>query len=329
MPEDKDRFNSHYSRFYEKQYTEEEVEYIHCPFCNGNDYKIITMERSVLGIVRCKICKLIYVNPRLKAPEKIYWGNENDYFEEARLIFAGKMPHHRDKNYLDDLRIIKRYKPKGNFLDIGSNAGFFLRLAKTNKDWNIYGVEPSKSLADLGCRYFHLNIKNAFLEDVGFEDNFFDIVTMTDVFEHLPHPGAILDKVHKIIKNDGILFIKVPNGLFNLTKLHLARLTNSIKSYDIFDSYEHLVHYSEDTLSKMLEKNGFRVIYKNIAKAVQTPVWQKYTGRYYQYPMPWVLDYKSYILRNLFYFIGLIEYFLLGFRAGYLAPNIIAIAKKA
>jgi hypothetical protein len=152
---------------------------------------------------------------------------------------------------------------------------------------------------------------------------------MTDVFEHLPHPGAILDKVHKIIKNDGILFIKVPNGLFNLTKLHLARLTNSIKSYDIFDSYEHLVHYSEDTLSKMLEKNGFRVIYKNIAKAVQTPVWQKYTGRYYQYPMPWVLDYKSYILRNLFYFIGLIEYFLLGFRAGYLAPNIIAIAKKA
>lgn len=313
----------------QRQYTKEEVESVACPFCGSTDCQVIAIERSVLGIVRCKACGLIYVNPRLKSPEKIYWGDGSGYYEEARLIFSGIRPHHRDRNYLEDLRLIKKFKPKGNFLDIGTNAGFFLRLARQNSAWNIYGVEPSPSLSGLARKYFNLNVKNAFLEEADFQEHFFDIVTMTDVFEHIPEPGKVLEKVRGIIKDDGILFIKVPNGLFNLTKLLLARLTNKVNLYDIFDSYEHLVHYSHDTLTKTLEKHGFRVIHKSIGRPIHTPVWMKYVGRYYQYPTPWGLDYKNHILRNIFYFTGLIEYFLKGFKAGYFAPNIIVVAKKA
>jgi hypothetical protein len=72
---------------------------------------------------------LIYVNPRLKEPEQIYWGDSEKYFKEARLIFAGKAKHHRDVNYLQDLKLIYKYKPTGNFLDVGTNMGFFLRNA--------------------------------------------------------------------------------------------------------------------------------------------------------------------------------------------------------
>lgn len=311
-----------------RQYTKEEVEIARCPFCNSDDYVLITKERTSIGVVRCKACGLIYVNPRLKSPEKIYWGNEKDYYKEAKLIFMGRKPHHRDKNYLNDLKIIKRFKPRGNFLDIGTNAGFFLRLAKKNKDWNIYGVEPSESLSNLARRYFNLNIQNVFIEGAEFSDDFFDIITMTDVFEHIPNPAEVLKKVRRIIKNDGILFIKVPNVLFNLLKLSLAKLANNINSYDIFDSYEHLVHYSQATLIRMLVKNGFTVIHSDIGKPIQTPVWQKYTGRYCQYPTPWHWNYKNHILRNIFYFAGLIEYFVSGLKVGYLAPNIIVVAKK-
>lgn len=312
-----------------RQYSADEVEPVNCPSCNKNDYTQIATERRSIGIVRCKGCGLIYVNPRLKSPEKIYWGDEKAYYEEAKLIFMGIKPHHRDSNYSADLKIIKKFKPKGDFLDIGTNAGFFLRLARTNKSWNLYGVEPSPSLADLASRYFNLNIKNAFLEKAGLEDKSFDIITMTDVFEHVPNPGELLNEAHRIMKDDGILFIKVPNGLFNLFKLRLTGALNNIKSYDIFDSYEHLVHYSHDTLEELLAKNGFSVVHKAIGRPIQTPVWHKYTGKYYQYPTPWQLDYKNHILRNVFYFFGLIEYHLLGFKAGYLAPNIIVVAKKA
>lgn len=308
-------------------YTKSEVIFVSCPLCGKSQYKEIYKERNVLGIVKCLSCGLLYVNPRLKEPEKIYWGDADKYFYEARLIFEGKAKHHRDPNYLADLKIIYKYKPTGNFLDVGTNMGFFLRNARGWK-WNLYGVEPSPSLSEGARRYFGLNVKTAFLEEAGFYDSFFDIITMTDVFEHLSEPGKVLNEVNRILKFDGILFIKVPNCLFNLFKFYSSKIFGRLKNYDIFDSYEHLVHYSQKTLRCMLEKNGFRVLKTIIGKPVQVPVWHKYVGQYYQYPSPWILNPKTQSLRTIFYWLSFLELWIRWKRVGYLAPNFIVIAKK-
>lgn len=309
-------------------YDESEVINVLCPLCGKDEYKGIYKERGVLGIVQCKDCNLQYVNPRLKNPEDVYHGDAEKYFKEARLIFEGKAAHHRDINYLEDLRLIHQYKPSGNFLDVGTNMGFFLRNAKRIGKWNIYGVEPSPSLSDMARKYFELNIKTAFLEDAKFDSECFDVVTMTDVFEHIANPDKILDEIRRILKPDGILFIKVPNGLFNMFKFKVAKWMGKLKNYDIFDSYEHVVHYSDKTLKKMLEKNGFKIVKVRIGRPIQIPVWHKYVGYYYSYPSPWCLDYKRQTGRSLLYLLSKIEFYLFGKRVGYLAPNIIAIAKK-
>lgn len=308
-------------------YAESDVTSTPCPLCNNNSHKAFYKERGVLGIVICSMCNLIYVNPRLKDSDKIYWGDADKYFKEARLIFEGKAKHHRDTNYMDDLKIIHRYKPSGNFLDIGTNMGFFLKNAKAF-GWRLYGVEPSPSLSELGRKYFGLNIKTAFLEDSDFESDFFDIVTMTDVFEHISNPKMVLCEIYRILKSDGILFVKVPNGLFNLFKFYAAKFTKRLKDYDIFDSYEHIVHYSDKTLKNMLAKYGFKVIKTYIGKPIQLPTWHKYVGYFYQYPMPFCLDFKRRSARNILYFLSCIEFKLRLNRVGYLAPNIIAVARK-
>jgi len=178
-------------------------------------------------------------------------------------------------------------------------------------------------------KYFGLNVKTAFLEEAGFESEFFDVVTMTDVFEHIANPDKILNEVRRIIKPDGILFIKVPNGLFNLFKFKMAKWMGRLKDYDIFDSYEHVVHYSDKTLNKMLVKYGFKVIKVKIGRPIQLPVWHKYVGHFYQYPSPWCLDYKRQTGRSLLYFLSKAEFYLFGKKVGYLAPNIVAIVKKS
>lgn len=309
-------------------YDKFEVINVSCPLCDKDEYEEIYRERGSLGIVRCRNCNLIYINPRLTDPEKIYWGDAERYFQEAKLIFEGKMLHHRDKNYLEDLELIHRYKPCGKFLDVGTNMGFFLRCAKRWGGWNLYGVEPSLSLSDIARKYFGLNIKTSLLEDAGFKSKFFDVVTMTDVFEHIAAPSKILEEIRRILKPDGVLFIKVPNGLFNLFKFRMAKLMKKLKNYDIFDSYEHVVHYSGNTLKKMLEKYGFNIIKIKIGRPIQIPVWHKYVGFYYQYPSPWWMDYKRQTARSLLYFLSKIEFYLCGKNIGYLAPNIIVIAKK-
>ena len=309
-------------------YSVSDVENTSCPLCGCQKSRKIYQERGVLGIVGCFDCGLVYVNPRLKNPEQVYWGDANKYYLEAKLIFEGRAAHHRDSNYITDLRLIHKYKPSGKLLDIGTNMGFFLRNAK-NKGWDIYGVEPSPSLSEMAMEYFGLNVKTAFLEDARFENGFFDIVTMTDVFEHLTQPKKVLSEISRILKPDGIIFIKVPNALFNLLKLYGAKALGRLKNYDIFDSYEHVVHYSQKTLTLMLESSGFKVIDARIGKPIQLPVWHNYVGQFYQYPTPWRLDFKRHTARTLFYIISLVEYMVRFKKIGFFAPNIILIAKKA
>lgn len=310
-----------------ESYSVSEVEYVFCPFCNRNKFTEIYKERGILRLVRCDNCELIYVNPRLKNPEEIYWGGADNYFEEARMIFEGKAKHHRDCNYNDDLKLIQRYKPSGNFLDIGTNMGFFLRNAK-GRQWNLFGVEPSPALSEMARRYFGLNVKTGFLDNTNFQNDFFDVITMTDVFEHIPEPHKILKEIHKIIKPDGILFIKIPNALFNLFKFFILRLTGRLKDYDIFDSYEHVIHYTVKTLRNTLKKNAFKILNIYIGKPIQIPVWHNYVGRYYLHSSPWFLDPVRQIGRAFLYILSLIEFKIRLNSIGYLAPNIIVIAKR-
>ncbi|GAG77434.1 unnamed protein product, partial [marine sediment metagenome] len=181
----------------------EDVKYVNCPLCNGNRYGKIATEWGVLGIVKCRDCGLIYVNPRLKEPEKIYWGSKERYIKEAELIFEGKQKSHRDVNYLADLKKIERIKPTDNFLDIGTNMGMFLRNAR-NRGWKLFGIEPSPALSEIGREKFGLNIFTGFLHENRFANNFFDVVTMIDVFEHITKPLEMLKDIHRIIKQDGL-----------------------------------------------------------------------------------------------------------------------------
>lgn len=307
-------------------YNQSDVMARSCPLCGSGDYSDIHKEREALGIVKCKRCKLIYTNPIVKQPEQVYWGDEKKYYQEAKLIFEGLAKHHRDPNYLADLRIIERIKPEGRLLDIGTNMGFFLRHTR-QKRWETYGVEPSPALSDMARRYFGLNVITGYLKDAKFADNFFDIVTMTDVFEHIVEPKKVLSQIKRILKTDGILFIKVPNGKYNLLKLWIAKATKRLKNYDIFDSYEHVTHYTHNSLKGMLEDCGFTIKKVFIGRPIQLPVWHKHVGHYYQYPSPWVLDATNYILRVLFYWLSKFEFIFRIGNIGYFAPNIIVVAQ--
>lgn len=308
-------------------YSADEVIKRDCPLCRGTDYLKICNERGNIGVVKCKNCNIIYINPMVREPEKNYWGDEKKYYEEARLIFKGLAKHHRDSNYLEDLKRIEDIKPKGNFLDIGTNMGFFLRHTR-GRGWNVFGIEPSPALSEMARKYFGLNVKTSYLEDAGFENNFFDVVTMTDVFEHIAEPKKILEEVRRLLKKDGILFIKVPNGNYNLLKLWMAKMIKKVGDYDIFDSYEHLIHYTQKTLKRMLEECGFKIKRIFIGRPIQVPVWHKHVGHYYQYPSPWFLDAKNYILRWVFYWISMVERVLRFGNIGYFAPNIVIVAVK-
>jgi hypothetical protein len=143
-------------------YSPNEVTEVACPLCGSEKRRRVYTEHGSIGISECLSCSLMYTSPRILEPEKVYWGNPEAIFEEARLIFEGKAPHHRDPNYRHELKTIERFKhAKGRLLDVGCNIGMILRHA-SKRGWEVVGVEPSATQANI-CTKDGFTVYNCFL----------------------------------------------------------------------------------------------------------------------------------------------------------------------
>jgi SAM-dependent methyltransferase len=308
-------------------YGDDDVVAVPCPLCGSDSRRAVYREHGALQVSQCLTCSLLYTSTRAKDPEHVYWGDVDRYYEEARLIFDGREEHHRDPNYLEELRLIRRFKPSGRFLDVGCNMGMLLRHVK-GMGWTGVGVEPSPALSRMARERFGLDVHNCFLSDLpASEEGSFDVVALSDVFEHVTEPIEFLGHAARFLRPDGILYIKVPNARWNMFKQEALRRSGRTPSQGVWDSYEHVVHYTDQTLTKMLERAGFEVLTVAIGKPIQVPVWHEYVGHYYLYPSPLALDWKRQFGRSAFYWASRLERALRGGRVGWFAPNIVAVAR--
>jgi SAM-dependent methyltransferase len=322
--------SEHYERggTQKDHYAADEVIEVPCPYCGSARRERLFTEHGSVGVSRCTDCTLMYTSPRIKSPEQVYWGDADKYAAEARLVFAGTAPHHRDVNYDEELRLVRKYKPSGRFLDVGCNMGFLLRKVR-EMGWDAVGVEPSPSLSKLATEKWHIKVHNCFLHEMPeSERHSFDVVAFSDVFEHITEPLPFLDAASRMLKDDGIVFIKVPNGRFSLFKQRMAERLGKKPSAGIWDSYEHVVHYTDETIKKMLEKGGFDVVTTTFGRPVHTPVWHDHVGHFYIHPSPWYFDWKRHLGREAFYFASFPERILRGGRVGALPQNLVVIARK-
>jgi len=302
-------------------YGESEKENSNCLLCGAVNYTHIADERG-LSVVKCRECGLLYTNPRAVDTEKNYI---DIFSSEARMIFKGQRPHHRDRNYIFELKAIKKFKKEGSkLLDVGSNMGFYLRIAK-QMGFDAEGVEPSPALASLSEKQWGIKIHNGFLEEVNLPEKHYDVVSLIDVFEHVTNPSELLISAGKILKDDGIVAIKVPNGDYNLSKQKLAKLTGRA-GMDIWDCREHVAHYTYETFKKMADKGGFKIKKYIIPIPIHTPIWETLVGHYYLHPSPFILDWKRIVLRNMFYYAGCFQNIFR--KKNNFAPDIMFIIEK-
>lgn len=221
-----------------------------CNLCNSSGSTELFVKNRI-SIVRCNICGLVfaYLMPS-KEEIALYYNKAEPHVEPKEDLF-------NDKNlYLD--RFTDRIKKiesivgsKGKLLDIGCALGYFLATAK-KRGWEVSGIELSKfytqKVRELGCE-----VSLGTLEDVKFEPSLFDIITMWHVLEHLQDPMATLKEAHRILKNNGLLVLETPN--------FASKSSRMLKEdWKYIRPPEHLYYFTEDTLKKMLEKVGFKII---------------------------------------------------------------------
>ncbi len=138
-------------------------------------------------------------------------------------------------------------------LDFGCGKGVFLSFAK-EKRFYVKGVETSLPRAGFAEKYFHIQVNTDIYTSGQIFPDKFDVLTLFHVIEHLSDPQVLLNNLVKDnLEKAGILVIEAPN--FNSWQSKWAE-----SRWMQLDVPRHIIHFTPDSLRKLVESCGCRII---------------------------------------------------------------------
>ena len=267
--------------------TEVKTERVPCNLCGSDSSDDILLGRDMLhglpgewSVVRCRECGLVYTNPRptLETLASVYPSDYGPYqaqqhkrhrlrrrLQQWAMRQHWNYPPHDKGGWLSRLLswpvlILTKgqrrnfdlfpWQGQGKLLDYGCGSGGYLDRMK-QWGWNVVGMDMSDQ-AVAACREQGFDVYRGIAPDQEFEPESFDVVTLWHVLEHVPSPTRTLCQVNTVLKPHGKLVVALPN----IDSL-LARWLG-IYWYPL-ELPRHLTHFSKTTITKMMEKAGFRV----------------------------------------------------------------------
>lgn len=138
----------------------------------------------------------------------------------------------------------------GAILDVGCGTGAFLN--KMNKGgWQVTGLEPDAGARNIAFDLYNLNIQpSGNLYNLAAEK--YDAITLWHVLEHVHDIHGHLQQLVRLMKNDGKLFIAVPNYTSSDAKQYK-------EMWAAFDVPRHLYHFSPHSMNLLLNKHGLKI----------------------------------------------------------------------
>ncbi|MDP4266785.1 MAG: class I SAM-dependent methyltransferase [Bacteroidota bacterium] len=213
-----------------------------------------TLTKEPFTLEKCSDCGFLFTNPR---PEKDIIGKyyeSPDYISHTnsnRGLVNGIYQFVKKYNLIKKLQLISNYKKSGNILDIGCGTGDFLNICKKSK-WITFGIEPNDKARSFAQKNNGIDV---FTEDKlnEFENNFFDVITLWHVLEHVSDLNERIITIKRILKKDGILVVAVPNCDSKDAKIYKQYWAG-------YDVPRHLYHFTPNTIEKLFNKHNMNVI---------------------------------------------------------------------
>lgn len=243
-----------------------------CPYCqSSHQVGLDEYSLSPWRIVRCGECSFVYLaNPVdyadlvedqawetnvLKEIERRKTDRPFSYrlsqLTRRRLKILGRPKSHRFSGVFKS----------GRILDVGCGKGENLPPPLVP-----FGVEISKNLSQIADKAMRarggLCIHGNAVDGVkSFDSQFFDGVLLRSFLEHETKPLPLLIGLNRILKTDGIVYIRVPN-FSSLNRRVMGRKWCGFRYPD------HVNYFSMKSLSRMADKAGFRMRLVNRATVV-------------------------------------------------------------
>ena len=194
-------------------------------------------------LIECNYCKLIQLETK---PVSYYKEVQRSTSVSVKMQEFRESQFQELKNkYFSNLKDVR-------VLEVGSASGDYAMMLKkvfhnvttTEKDNNGRDYQKGKGI---NCINTHPD-ESDFIDKLG-ADSSFDLICCFSYLEHLPDPQNALKKFNKLIKDNGILMIEVPNSEF----IFRNGLLNEIIP-------DHLCYYTPNTICKLLDNSRLFII---------------------------------------------------------------------
>lgn len=234
-----------------------------CPICESKkQLELPKYSVSNWRIVACNECDFVYLaNPASysELADELAW-EKSSQMEDARRRAERPFRDRLSKTTRWRVNLLRREKRNaflsvfggGHVLDVGCGSGTILPTPIVP-----YGVEISNELAriadaTMAKRGGHC-VNAPAVEGVGaFAAEKFDGVLLRSFLEHETEPKQLLDEVHRVIKKDGKVYVRVPN--FASLNRHIMG-----KKWCGFRYPDHVGYFTSHTLINIANRTGFNV----------------------------------------------------------------------
>lgn len=157
---------------------------------------------------------------------------------------------------------------KSSILDVGCGVGQVATFLQ-ERGYISTGVDVSP----LFIREAKKEGKATFLvmdsTNLKFKDSSFDSVISAESLEHMPNPAKVLEEMDRVLRPEGLIFLRFPNRQSNLnnfvtllTKKPYFQITRPNLEKDVFGEDEDLCYVaSTSDVLVFLKKRGYKVLY--------------------------------------------------------------------
>jgi len=222
-----------------------------CNLCGSGKFEIIE-EKKGFKIVKCSDCGLRFVTPRFnKDARKLFYRSKYYFLGYPLFSLLNKLYLVISDHLLGDqvLDIIAVYKRTGDLIEIGPFGQELTEIAQ-KRGFKCWRLISNSWVYDSPLEEREYRTKNG---STSVNHKKFDVVSCLDILDRVPDPMGELNGLLRILKDDGIFFIRVPNYSSTMAE-------EKGKAWDHIRPWERIYQFDYLHLKELLDKSGFKIV---------------------------------------------------------------------
>ena len=238
------------------------IHYTNCPVCGSTDIYFVfstkdnTVSKQEFEIWECKECTLRFTQdiPDLSFIGSYYKSEEYiSHSNTSKGLINRLYKSVRNRSLVQKRKLIQKTTgmDKGKLLDLGSGIGSFVN-EMTNHGWDVTGIEPDNDARTVALTSYNITLADNDLFK-NLPENSFDVITLWHVLEHVHELHDYVVLLKKRLKENGKLFIAVPNYTALDGKIYK-------QFWAAYDVPRHLYHFTPKSMDDLMKRHGLKIL---------------------------------------------------------------------